>query len=383
MSFLGSLWNGIKTVAKTVAAKAVKVVGNALTKVAEFGEKVIKPVSDIAPRVGAWLNGICDKLKNTGERWTNWAEKIEKDMAAQKEAAAAREAERERDRKKIEFLTNANWANRLVEKIRDRIKKFPFLNMEDFLQTRAVLKVLEYMKEYRFNPNRKIREEDVSTEKFCEDKIFLNISEKLLGAKSITEQEADEFGNLFKKIFRKEILSQIFEDMVQLWAADLEKDRIDEEKAKDELRKIRTMLNRYETRKKHNLLDESEKTELESIRIDFCEKQEITESLERKIGHRQYYIEAAEGMLLVYNDDDSALFEAIKHIEGVSEYTIAALKESSMDVANVILRCMEGGIEWELLTDTEQSLIREFSNIFRLSAEKRAKPIIDVVVGVS
>jgi len=379
MSFFGSLWNGIKT----VAAKAVKVVGKALSKVAEVGEKVIKPVSKIAPRMGAWLNGICGKLKNTGKRWTNWAEKIENDIAAEKEAAAAREAERERDRKQIEFLNNANWVNRLVEKIRIRIETMPFVNMEDFLQTRAVLRVLEYMQEYRFIPNRKISAEDVSTEKFCEDKIFLNISEKLLEAKNITEQEADEFGNLFKKIFGKEILSQIFEDMVQLWAADLMKDVNDEKKAKEELQKISIILKRYETRKKHGLLDESEEKELESIRVDFNEKKEITESLERKIGHRQYYIEAAEGMLLVYNDDDSALFEAIKHIEGVSEYTIAALKESSMDVANVILRCMEGGIEWELLTDTEQSLIREFSNIFRLSAEKRAKPIIDVVVGVS
>ena len=171
MSFFGSLWNGIKT----VAAKAVKVVGKALSKVAEVGEKVIKPVSKIAPRMGAWLNGICGKLKNTGKRWTNWAEKIENDIAAEKEAAAAREAERERDRKQIEFLNNANWVNRLVEKIRIRIETMPFVNMEDFLQTRAVLRVLEYMQEYRFIPNRKISAEDVSTEKFCEDKIFLNI----------------------------------------------------------------------------------------------------------------------------------------------------------------------------------------------------------------
>jgi hypothetical protein len=105
------------------------------------------------------------------------------------------------------------------------------------------------------------------------------------------------------------------------------------------------------------------------------------ELLKKSINHRQCYIEAAEGMLLVYEGDD-ALRSALEGQIDLNRL-VEAIKNQIENVANAILLCMEGGKNWEDLSADERILIQDFSNIFRIAAAKRAEEIVDVVVGVA
>ena len=96
------------------------------------------------------------------------------------------------------------------------------------------------------------------------------------------------------------------------------------------------------------------------------------EGFKQAIGHRQDYIEAAEGMLRVYEGDES-LAEIVND-------DIDIIKDNVEDVGMVIIECMNHGKQWEELTEDERGLIMDFSNIFRKAAKLRAKEVTDSVI---
>ena len=93
--------------------------------------------------------------------------------------------------------------------------------------------------------------------------------------------------------------------------------------------------------------------------------------LQKAIGHRQDYIEAAEGMLRVYEGDES-LAEVVGD-------AIDAVKDNVEDVGMVVIDCMNRGKQWEELNEEERSLVKDFSNIFRKAAKMRSKEIVDAI----
>lgn len=91
----------------------------------------------------------------------------------------------------------------------------------------------------------------------------------------------------------------------------------------------------------------------------------------KAIGHRQDYIEAAEGMLRVYEGDES--------LSKVVGEDIDVIKDNVEDVGQLVIDCMNRGKQWEELDEEEKGLIMDFSNIFRKSAQMRAKEVVEVV----
>ncbi len=93
--------------------------------------------------------------------------------------------------------------------------------------------------------------------------------------------------------------------------------------------------------------------------------------LVKAIEHRQDYIDAAEGMLRVYEGDES--------LSEVVGENIDVIKDNVEDVGLLVIDCMNRGKQWEELNEEEKGLITDFSNIFRKSAQKRGEEIANVV----
>ena len=407
--------SGICNWAKSVAVKAVKAVGTALTKVAEVGEKVIKGVKAIWPRIKPFLETIASKLYNipkigpilgaaaqtllaldkspilrmigdiaektlpiiarVGEKMKSWAEVKEMEMKYGKIHEAEQEKMNEQQRQSLLIYKVLLTHKILISKVGLKIKENDVSNMESYLQLRAASRILERM-QVKWNVSQ-LKASDFTSD----DAFVLDFTKKLLDGTDVSEVEANQFANLTEKLFGRPILAIVFDEMVKQWAADLKLDR-NEEKALSK-KKIELEVSRddLETFRELGLMDLEKENRYNEILNELKGVVREYESLKKSINHRQCYIEAAEGMLLVYEGDE-ALYAAL---EGRTDLTrlVEAVKNQVENVANAILQCMEGGKEWESLADAERNLIQDFSNIFRLAAEKRAKPLVDVIVGVS
>lgn len=407
--------SGICSLVKSVAVKAVKVVGKALTKVAEVGEKVIKGVKAIWPRIKPFLEKVAPKLykipkigpilgaatqtllaldkspilrmigdiaektlpiiARVGEKMKSWAEVKEMEMKNGKIHEAEQEKLNEEQRQSLLIYKMLLTHKILVSKVGLKIDENDVSDMESYLQLRAASRILERMQEKWNVPELK------ATDFTSEDAFVLAFTDKLLKGEAVLESEADQFAGLTEKLFGRPILAIVFDEMVKQWAADLKLDRNEEEhllKKKIELEMGRDDL---ETFRELGLMDLKKENRYNEILNELKDVATKYESLKKSINHRQCYIEAAEGMLLVYEGDD-ALYTAL---EGKADLNrlVEAVKNQVETVANSILQCMEGGKEWESLADAERILIQDFSNIFRLAVEMRAKPLVDVIVGVS
>ena len=411
MSFFKKLRSGLKS----FAIKAVKYAGKALSKFATVGEKVIKKVKDTWPKIKPWLEKYSTKLSvipyvgpylaaaatgllaldkspilrtvgslaekwlpivgRIGEKLKDWAEIKEAEAARQKVEEAELEKISNRQREELLVYKILLHHKILVSKVAEKIKENDVSDMESYLQLRAAGRILEQMQK-RWSAH-ELRATDFTSD----DAFVLAFTDKLLIGQEVSDAEADKFGEIVESMFGRPIFAIVFDEMVKQWSADLVLDR----KRVEEIMKQRSHL---EDEKKDlefirdfEQLDATRESRYNRIQEELKVVTENEKDLKASINHRQYYIEAAEGMLLVYEGDD-ALKSALEGRGDLSNL-IEAIKERTETAANVILQCMEGEKEWESLTEEEKNYILDFSNVFRTAAENRAKPIVEVVVGAA
>lgn len=406
-SFCDSVISGLSSAASAVGrvvTKVASVAGKVLSTVASVGEKVIKTVKAVWPVVKPWvakfsvlLNGIpyvgpylakaaqvllaldkspilkkigeiaekvLPKAKVLGQALSKWADirKAREEQEDLEEAEAEMENDEQRSALRLtEFINKFVIVNSTIAKL---IETDKVADLESYLRIRADARILERMKD-KLNNIKSI--EDVS----ADDLFVLNFTDKITTEKEVTDEEADRFSNLVEKMFGKPIIAIVFDEMIKQWEADLQMDRARKEDAFDVFNKAQTTYNRCVRLEKAGDATEEDLTEMRQLKEKLPKLEVIHSDLQKAIGHRQDYIEAAEGMLRVYEGDDS-----LAEIVGDA---IDVIKDNVEEVGMVIIDCMNRGKQWEELSEDEKALIMDFSNIFRKAAKMRAKEVVEVI----
>lgn len=407
-SFVGSAVGAVARGAYHVATKVAGVAGKVLSTVASVGEKVIKGVKmvwsvvkpwvakfsgllNVIPGVGPYLakaaqvllaldkspilrkigeiaERVLPKAKILGETLTKWADiqKARQEQENLEEAEAEMENDEQRSALRLtEFINKFIIVNSTIAKL---IEEDRVTDLESYLRIRADARILEKMKD-KLNGIKSM--EEVS----ADDLFILEFTDRITNEKEVTEAEADRFAALVEKLFGKSVMTVVFDEMVKQWSADLQMDRAKKADAFNEFNKARTTLNRCERLEKAGDATVEDLAEMKQLREKIPGLEAAHESLTKAIGHRQDYIEAAEGMLRVYEGDES-----LAQIVGNDVDIIEGIKDNVEEVGMVIIECMNRGKQWEELTEDEKGLIVDFSNIFRKSAKMRAQEVVDVVI---
>lgn len=403
-SCVGSAIRSAASAVGRVASKVAGFAGKVLTTVASVGEKVIKTVKTVWPVVKPWvakfsglLNGIpyvgpflakaakvllaldkspilkkigtiaekvLPKAKVLGQALTKWAD-IQKARQEQEELEEA-EAEMENDEQRnalrlTEFINKFVIVNSTITKL---IEEDKVNDLESYLRIRADARILEKMKD-KLNNIKSI--DDVS----ADDLFILDFTDKITNEKDVTEAEADRFSNLIENLFGKSVMAMVFDEMIKQWEADLKMDREKKKDAFNEFNKAQTTYNRCVRLEKSGDATSEDIAEMQMLKAKLPKLEKNHNDLIKAIGHRQDYIEAAEGMLRVYEGDES-LAEIVGEDVGI-------IKDNVEEVGMLVINCMNRGKQWEELDEEERGLIMDFSNIFRKAAEMRAKEVVEAV----
>lgn len=403
-SFVSSAISTVASGVGRVVTKVVGVAGKVLSTVASVGGKVIKAVKAVWPVVKPWvakfsvlLNGIpyvgpflakaaqvllalnkspilkkvgeiaesvLPKAKALGQVLTKVSD-IRKAREEQKYLEAA-EVEMQNDEQRsalrlTEFINKFMIVNSTIAKM---IEEDKVTNLEDYLRIRADARILEKMKDKLHN----IKSID---EISADDMFVLDFTDNITHEIDVSEEEADRFSDLIEKMFGKSVLAIVFDEMIKQWAGDLGVDLANKEKAWETFNKTKTTIERCERLEEAGDATAEDLAEMKTLKqkIPGLEKKYL--DLVKAIEHRQDYIDAAEGMLRVYEGDES--------LSEVVGEDIDVIKDNVEDVGLLVIDCMNRGKQWEELDEEEKGLIRDFSNIFRKSAQKRGEEIANVV----
>lgn len=360
-----AVWPVVKPwVAKlSVALNAIPVVGPYLSKAAKVLLALDK--SPILKKIGEIAERVLPKARALGEALTKWAD-IQKARQEQEEMEEA-EAEMENDEQRsalrlTEFINKFIIVNSTITKL---IEEDTVSDLESYLRIRADARILEKMKD-KLNGIQSM--DDVT----ADDLFILEFTDRITNQKDVSEAEADRFAALVEKMFGKPMMALVFDEMVKQWSADLEMDRAKKADAFDELNKARTILNRCERLEKLGEASAEDLAEMKQLRDKIPGLEDTHNKYVKAIGHRQDYIEAAEGMLRVYEGDES--------LAEIVDDDVDVIKDNVDEVGMVIIDCMNRGKQWEELAEEEKGLIMDFSNIFRKAAKIRAKEVVDTIV---
>lgn len=347
----------------SVALNAIPVVGPFLSKAATVLLALDK--SPILKKIGEIAERVLPKARALGEALTKWAD-IQKARQEQEDLEEA-EAEMETDEQKgalrlTEFINKFVIVNSTITKL---IEEDCVTDLESYLRIRADARILEKMKD-KLNCIQSI--DDVT----ADDLFILEFTDRITNQEEVTEVEADRFAALVEKMLGKSMMAVVFDEMVKQWSADLEMDRAKMADAFNDLNRATVTLNRCERLERNGDATAEDVAEIQKLRELKPKLEAAHEGFKQAIGHRQDYIEAAEGMLRVYEGDES-LAEIVND-------DIDIIKDNVEDVGMVIIECMNRGKQWEELTEDERGLIMDFSNIFRKAAKLRAKEVTDSVI---
>lgn len=407
-SAVGSFVSSAVSAVGRVVTKVAGFAGKVLSTVATVGEKVIKAVKTVWPVVKPWIakfsnvlnaipvvgpylsiaaktllalenspilkkvaqiaENVLPKMKVIGQSLSSWAE-IRK---AREDAEVLRQAEVEmRNNTERNALCLAQIINKFLivnSSVVKMIDEDEVTDLESYLRLRADVRILDHVKKHLHEAKGL---EDISSD----DLFILNFSDKILNNEEVSDVEAGRFEQIINKIYGKSLISLVFNDMVVQWARDLENDRTKEKDLFAQWNSANVACKRFEQLSVDNLLSDEEKAELVNLKKKLPQLDAAHKEVKKAIGHRQDYIEAAEGMLRVY-EGDTSLAEVVGD-------DLDIIKDNVEDVGQVIIDCMNRGKAWEELNDDERGLITDFSNIFRKAAKQRVQGEEEIVVGVA
>lgn len=403
---IGSFVSGAASAVGRVITGAAKVAGKVLSTVARVGETVIKTVKTVWPVVKPWVQKACvflnaipyvgpvlskvagtllaldqspllKKVASLAEKWlpiagrvgdklTNWAEIREAEEAQRQFEAAEAEMKTASEKQDLLLARILMRYKTLSSKVALKVEENDITNMESFLQLRSAQRILQRLE------STKLSKKDLKIGDFNKEDLFLmTFMEDLIDGKPVSPKDAFHFTDLVEKEFGKTIYAIVFDEMIKQWAADLEVDRKKKESLTTQLNAAKNKIKNYQKQIDYGIeVSEAELNEKAKLEQNIKVLEPELQQVEKAIGHRQDYIEAAEGMLCVYEGD-----EYVAKVVGADN--VETIKNNVDDLAELVLMCMEKGREWETLEEGEKSLINDFAIIFRNSAKARAADVLD------
>ena len=120
---------------------------------------------------------------------------------------------------------------------------------------------------------------------------------------------------------------------------------------------------RLEVAKRTSDLTEEETSIYESLLPRLVGMETKLNRLDKENRSMKSYVYAAEGFMQILEKDDALLAAEDK------DYLI----QDSAEIAGIIMRVAQNNVDWDSLTEDEQSLITDYANIFEKEGRERAQ----------
>jgi len=387
VSTVKSVWKKIKPFIEIVIKKApivLKVVSVALKRIPHPWAQAIAVVLDkgsviiqkglaalfglenspVLKKIDKALKFILPQMKDFGNSLKNWAE-IQKARDLQNELESLAITPQSQEEKILLLTKILNRFLILKGSVLKLVDEDNIESMEHYLQLKATEKIFHKFQE-RISQGLKI--EDVSND----DLFMFEVADVLVSQNpELSEDAIIRFDSLVQEMFGMPLLALVFSEMVTFWSSTLE---IDVKRQKDlnkELSAKEVIVKRLEKNKEFDIdLDVEELKQLKSLKKQIPGIEKEYDILTKEIMHQQSYIYAAEGMQRALEKN---IIEVVE-----TENDASVIEESIPELAELLIGCFRNGIQWEDLSIADQSLIRDFANIFKAASQARAGNLITV-----
>lgn len=236
-------------------------------------------------------------------------------------------------------------------------------DFEHYLRLRATQKLLT-LAEKKFLSATTV--DDLS----ADDLFLVRIAANLIKSNpELSQDAAMRLDRLLQEKYGKKLTPFVFEEMIASWSMNA-KGIADAWMTANQLYAKDVMLHKRLSLAKKIQGDLSAEEELELGKLDSSMPQAKAklDALATEQGDLELYVGAAEGFLQLLEKEHEQIVN-----EG-REYLI----EEGADVGRLLIKCAEEGVAFSKLSEEEQSLITDYSNIFKSESRDRMQRVLEV-----
>ena len=271
-------------------------------------------------------------------------------------------------RKSVQLAQMLNSYGLVKTELRD-VLELGVNDFQHYLQLRATQKLLNEA-DYKLTTAQSM--DDVSV-----DDIFLiEIAEKLISTADMTEEEVIHLDEIVEERFGKTLIPFVFEELIMVWVdKQLSLENQWRNLSKD-LAKERVLKTRLEVAKSTSNLTAEEQSIYEELLPKLTGMETKLKRIDGERRSMKNYVYAAEGFMQILEKDEALLIAEDK------DYLI----QDSGEIASIIMRVAQNNVDWDSLTEDEQSLITDYANIFEEEGKLRAEKMhqeLEMEVGVA
>ena len=264
----------------------------------------------------------------------------------------------------ISLLTAINDFEIAKADIAKIIKEGPS-DFEHYLRLRATQKLLKMA-------DKKFRTATDAKQISADDLFLVRVASDL--AKSdpeLTDTAALRLDDILQNRYNKKLTPFVFEEMIASWANRAEAEDQAWNKLHNLLTKDKILEKNLSISKNiQGQLASDEEIMLKQLSNDIPAKQRELAEIETKKMDIDRYVGASEGFLQLLEKEHEQIIE-----EG-NEFLI----DDSPVIGSILMRCAEQHIPFSDLSEEEQNLIRDYSNIFKKDSRTRMENILTVAV---
>lgn len=262
----------------------------------------------------------------------------------------------------IALLTAVNDFEIAKADITKTIKEGPS-NFEHYLRLRATQKLLK-MADKTFRTATEI------TQINADDIFLVRVASDLIKADpELSEAAADRLDSILQARYNKKLTPFVFEEMIASWASSAEAedqrwDVLNKTLIKDKMLQKNLLV----SKSIQGELSADEEATLKQLHMDIPTKQAELEQIQTKKLDIDRYVGAAEGFMQLLEKEHEEIIN-----EG-NEFLI----DDSPAIGGLLMRCAEQHIPFNELSEEDQDMIRDYSNIFKKDSRERMKSILTV-----
>ena len=245
----------------------------------------------------------------------------------------------------------------LKAELRD-VLEMGVIDFQHYLRLRATQKLLD-MTEQKIIAVESI--DDITSD----DIYLIKTAESLLSTAQLSDSDAIRLDSIIQQRFGKSLIPFVFEELMVVW---VEKQQTLEEQWTElskKLSKDRVLKTRLDVAKRTSELTEEETAIHSELLTKMSGEQTKLTRLDGERRSMKSYVYAAEGFMQILEKNDQMLQDEDK------DY----LLDDSAEIAAIIMRVAQNNVDWDSLTEDEQSLITDYANIFEEEGKLRAQAL--------
>ncbi len=236
-------------------------------------------------------------------------------------------------------------------------------DFEHYLRLRATQKLLN-LAEKKFLSA--ITVDDLSADDLFLVRIAANL---IMSNPDLSRDAAMRLDRLLQEKYGQKLTPFVFEEMIASWSMKAngiaaEWTTANQVYAKDVMLHKRLTL----AKKIQGDLSAEEDLELDKLETDMPAAKAKLDALAAEQGDLELYVGAAEGFLQLLEKEHEQIID-----EG-REYLI----DEGAEVGRLLIKCAEEGVAFSKLSEEEQSLITDYSNIFKSESRSRMQRVLEV-----